>query len=81
MSIDYTDLDLIEDNMFLVGDTENRRDWSEDGPQYECYDLSILLHNIAVAGALCEAYRQHWYTWNLACPHWAPGCQRPWSRL
>jgi hypothetical protein len=55
--IDYTDLDLIDSNMFLVGDTDNKRDWSEEGPQYECYDLTTLLHNIAVAGALTRAWK------------------------
>lgn len=46
----------------------------------EVADLSILLRNVAIAGALCEAWKQHWYTWTLACSYWEPGCGQSWSR-
>jgi hypothetical protein len=46
----------------------------------EVFDLTIVLHNLAVAGALCEAHWQRWYTSKLLCRHWEPGCERTWSR-
>lgn len=39
------------------------------------------LGNLAIAGALCEAWKQHRQTWYLACLYWEPGCGRPWTRV
>ena len=53
--IDYTDLDLVDDNMFIVGDTTAPD--PEAGPVVHFYDLNPLLHCLSVAGGLERARR------------------------
>jgi hypothetical protein len=54
--IDYTDLDLVDDNMFIVGDTTTV-DPNEESPIVHFYDLNPLLHCLSVAGGLEKARR------------------------
>lgn len=86
--IHYDRAMLVDDNMLLVEtdcDTCYRGSPTDactcvNGFDVQLYDLTTLLRNLAIAGALCEAWKQLWYTWTLACRHWDPGCGRPWSR-
>ncbi len=82
--IHYDRMDLVVDNVLLVDVDCPRCDEQcrcEDGcDDVALYDLTILLRNLAIAGALCEAHWQRWYTSKLLCRHWEPGCERTWSR-
>jgi len=66
--IDYSALTLVADNYFIVdaGCCSNCGDdgcarcgWSGIREPHDA-DLSTVLHNLAVAGALCAAYRDGW---------------------
>ncbi len=77
--IHYDAMTLVDDNHLVVEiDCETCVNGSPtdrctcfNGREYEHADLTTLLNNLAVAGALCEARlpgRRGWY----------PGCGKPW---
>jgi hypothetical protein len=85
VTIHYDDLTLVDDNMLVVAfdcatcvnGAPTDRCTCFNGLDYECADLSIVLRNVAVAGALCAAFKQGF----MACPcdgssvSWFPGCR------
>lgn len=92
--IDYSGLTLVDDNYFLV-EAGCYRNCGDDGCHHCGYtgysvpheaDLSTLLLNLAVAGALCAAYAVGWrarvnfaHNFSAASPPsevWRPGCGR-----
>jgi hypothetical protein len=81
----YDNMDLVVDNVLTVdidcdcGHPNGCSDCCGTRLIPQVVDLSRLLHNLAVAGALCEAHWQRWFTTKLLCRHWEPGCGTEWS--